>query len=1679
MASIDKLLPRSLNQDDDERLITSTQMTDAQNIRVSVDSNEDALILKNAWGNTHRSATIENGSMPAGQNTTIGSIGDDSSAQVYYFVYNNQGNHTILRHDQNAKKTYIVYQDEVLNFSKEGFVKADIVKLSNGNILLYFNDSTSDPKKINATLAEQSISGAGGYPATFRLGTIQQRTNYITVAKQPPLSSPEITFSRNNDYPQNDIFEKNFQFAYQYEYYDGEQSALSPYSELAISKSQLKDGFIDVGARNYWNQINIKVNNSELDVRDINIYGRIGDKDTPFFLIDNIPNVHGSGTQTVAFRNDSNYTGLSANVQDKFYDNVPQRADSQAISQGRLFYGGYTEGYGNLNSIDVSAVPNYYDKPNTYEILVSKSDEFVANGSALEIDFTNIPSTISEDSKILLSFAWNDGAVNISNNLGNFDRDYNFTQGRTNTNIKVYNDAGGADRVTGLSFSDELEALAGIRSIINGSSNTSGINVEGTLNMPPIVQFIAQKNTSDTRQDTVPIRKIKKGINVISSGFQVREIIPISAGSTRQDVQNIVRNKIQGLYPIQFTPQEGEAGFSGLVTGGDTPVNGETGAFAGQGDVWLQRVSSNKTPGLVAAAGKDYYRVSINQVTMRLNKMTFGTKQAEIENPNGTSSQFDIIENNIDGLSPDIVDINLVANMEGNYVTMQNQNFRVANVKRTGAYVTQGGSFLIAEDDMDGDRCFKSGSSHELGLIYFDDKGRPSGVQPLQEEVYIDHTNDRSGENDLDGRADIVLRIRHKAPQWAERYSVVYAGQGSIVNKVQYSIGGAYLALSDNEAGAFGSSQNIYLSLGTLQSRNNSYDNQLGALINYGFADGDRIRIVRYGDNQKETASWRVSKMVTLVADPLTNPILDRSSKAAIQNTTGDFLIIEDNNTPYFNTSSILKSISRWNEKCVIEIYRESGAFEETFYYEVGENLSIDSNSVHQTQRPGTSIAIRISSQSGNEVIAEVDKRVYKGDEIETGGGDKITVGNVIENDDATYPFKFYGDTQDTWTPSSVYNLTVQNPDSMVRIDQGDSYFRLRTLFYGSAPRKGDVWRNMAAAFSQNAIVDFIEDPRVSDFYESNFTSLGKSFAYLPDNKRIKRYGSITYSDPFAFENTKLGLSSFNLTKQNFKDLSYDYGSIKSLVAYDEYLYLIHERRGGIIPVGRNILTANDGESLTATNMVLGPVKYYTGEYGVNNNPESVSWYRGYVFFVDAKAGKVIRMNYQSGMDLISEKLVDTFFKSKMFSTQTSAKNRRYSAGVDRENYEYIISSPGLFTSSITIDDSCTGQQATGTARTNEDGTVINVSAVYDDSLTPDFDSDSMNWECVETNWEDSGKGILLIDQLTNNPIVGLAEDQSPNVTGITQNIPVLITSSAYQAFHTGVYSQSTEEVTPDANASSVFTITGTSKTLPEFTIAYDVRGDYWSTRYSYIAENIVGLSDRLYTFDRGGIYEHEPNATRNTFYGTAGDSIIECISNFNPSMIKVYESLSLEGNNSNWTVTLNNSEQTSTIAPSIWDEKEGFYYASIHQDSTNNIDYTATANVSSISGTSEVFGVGTVASITGTDSNITFKNSINSIGFPVGVTTALFKVSGSNLVPLNLYASSISSDKVLVCNGTVTGLVADDEVVLIANSSIEGDSIRDYYLKAKLVNPSTTAHELYAINFIYSKSNLHNQRGQ
>ena len=360
----------------------------------------------------------------------------------------------------------------------------------------------------------------------------------------------------------------------------------------------MKDGFINAGARNFFNEAKIQVTYSAADVREINIYARIGDKDAPFFLIETIPNINSGGTQNIFFRNDSNYVGLSSQTQDKRYDNLPQKADSQALSQGRLFYGGYTENYDNLPFMDVDSLPNYNAKPNTFEINVSENTTLTpTQGSFIDVDFSNIPvGGVTEDSKVLLSFNWNDGAMVIRNVLNN-DKDFNFIDSLTP--FDVFSDAAGNNKVSSTA-AEKLAAMAGLRTIATGggAGNQTGLNLlSGVLNMPPQIRFVAQKGTSDTTEESVGIKKINKGIKLISSGFQVREIIDIPANSTRAQIQTLVNTAIEGLYPTQLMPQQGEAGFSTFTTGFGSRSTVESAAFSGSGEVWFRRTNPNPTTG--------------------------------------------------------------------------------------------------------------------------------------------------------------------------------------------------------------------------------------------------------------------------------------------------------------------------------------------------------------------------------------------------------------------------------------------------------------------------------------------------------------------------------------------------------------------------------------------------------------------------------------------------------------------------------------------------------------------------------------------------------------------------------------------------------------------------------------------------------------------------------------------------------------------------------------------------------------------------------------------------------------------------------------------------------------------------------------------------------------------------
>ena len=271
---------------------------------------------------------------------------------------------------------------------------------------------------------------------------------------------------------------------------------------------------------------------------------------------------------------------------------------------------------------------------------------------------------------------------------------------------------------------------------------------------------------------------------------------------------------------------------------------------------------------------------------------------------------------------------------------------------------------------------------------------------------------------------------------------------------------------------------------------------------------------------------------------------------------------------------------------------------------------------------------------------------------------------------------------------------------------------------------------------------------------------------------------------------------------------------------------------------------------------------------------------------------------------------------------------------------------------------------------------------------------------------------------------------------------------------------------------------------MSPFTIAYSTSDRVWSTRYSYTPESIISLHDTLFTFSAGKIFKHDETANRNTYYGgSAAASIVETISNALPSSIKAFETISLEGD-STWGATISTTKQTSVLADTayaptssdplgdatngIWREKEGFYYAYIHGDTVTD----GASTISAVTTTSQIFPLGTVASDS-SGTTITFANAIDKVPFPLGTTAALYKLSGSNLVKQSVTVASITSENVLTMSGAIA-VSALDVLVVVANSSIEGDQIRDYFAKINLTKTSSNAIELYAINMSFADSKLH-----
>ena len=235
---IDKFVPRQLNTDDDQRYLQEGDMIDAINITLAEDGANSRVILKNERGTTAYDAATNADIIPEYPMTVIGSVSDVQRQRIYFFAASDTNNANrddiIYMVDMATQEYSVVYRNpssgtqSFLNFDPNGFIKADILNRDvqrDGGLqsILYFTDDINPPRKINV---DRAI--AGDYED---LGVIQ-RQYALNSIKAAPTREPFFYLDTDTTFSENNIGGRTFQFATQFIYDDGEESAISPCSNI-------------------------------------------------------------------------------------------------------------------------------------------------------------------------------------------------------------------------------------------------------------------------------------------------------------------------------------------------------------------------------------------------------------------------------------------------------------------------------------------------------------------------------------------------------------------------------------------------------------------------------------------------------------------------------------------------------------------------------------------------------------------------------------------------------------------------------------------------------------------------------------------------------------------------------------------------------------------------------------------------------------------------------------------------------------------------------------------------------------------------------------------------------------------------------------------------------------------------------------------------------------------------------------------------------------------------------------------------------------------------------------------------------------------------------------------------------------------------------------------------------
>ena len=227
----------------------------------------------------------------------------------------------------------------------------------------------------------------------------------------------------------------------------------------------------------------------------------------------------------------------------------------------------------------------------------------------------------------------------------------------------------------------------------------------------------------------------------------------------------------------------------------------------------------------------------------------------------------------------------------------------------------------------------------------------------------------------------------------------------------------------------------------------------------------------------------------------------------------------------------------------------------------------------------------------------------------------------------------------------------------------------------------------------------YVEESRIRGGYNNVSTGLSpRAFIESETNNQQTLGNTLIYSGIF---NSRTGINQtnvFSAGKDITKAVDPSKGSIQKLHGEDTNLTIFQERKVNRALIDKDAIYSAEGTPMqTTSNVVIGQIQAYAGEFGIATNPESFAVYGYRKYFTDAEKGSVMRLS-MDGLTEISNYGMYDFFRDNL----AGLGNGKIVGGWDIHNKCYTVSiqpqapfADGTTYKTLSFDESALGWTST------------------------------------------------------------------------------------------------------------------------------------------------------------------------------------------------------------------------------------------------------------------------------------------------------------------------------------------------------------------------------------------------